>query len=103
MAKFSKKAETFYSCTTLSLEVCDKVGYADRVVVFCSDIEALITYVLEARGYDPYNHLVRIGLDGGGGMFKVVINIIDTTGIHATGPFQDTGVRKTIILAALRT
>lgn len=49
------------------------------MLVYCHDIEALVTHVLNIREYDPFNHLVRIGLDGGGGMFKIVMNVIDTT------------------------
>ena len=71
------------------------------MLVYCHDVEALVTYVLEDRQYDPYNHLVRIGLDGGGGMFKIVMNIIDTTGLHSTGPFKDTGVKRILLLAVV--
>ena len=72
-----------------------------RSLCCCHDTEALVRYVVGERDYDPYDHLVRIGLDGGGGIFKVVVNIIDTTGSHATGPFKDTGVKRTIILATV--
>ena len=101
LIEISKKAEGFYSNTTLRLQISNKIGYEDRVLVFCNDVEALVMYVLNARGYDPYNHLVRIGLDGGGGMFKVVVNIVDTTGLHAKGSFKDTSVKRTLILAAV--
>ena len=73
------------------------------VMVFCHDVEALVAYILEQRQYDPYNHIVRIGLDGGGGMFKIIMNIIDTTACRhsRTGTFKDTGVKRTIILAVV--
>ena len=73
LIEISKKAEGFYSNTTLRLQISNKIGYEDRVLVFCNDVEALVMYVLNARGYDPYNHLVRIGLYGGGGMCECVI------------------------------
>ena len=97
----SRKAEDFYSYSILSFEISEKIGYEDRVLTHCNDIEALVNYVVKVRNYDPFNHIVRIGLDGGGGMFKVVMNIINTTDPRPTGFFQDTGVRKTIILAAV--
>ena len=61
----------------------------------------MVSYVLDERKYDPFNHLVRIGLDGGGGMFKIVMNIIDTTGLHSTGTFKDTSVKGALILAVV--
>ena len=100
LREISKSADKFYSQTNLYLNIGGTVGYAERVVVHCIDIEELITHILDARGYDPYNHLIKIGLDGGGGIFKVVMNIIDTTGLHDSGPYLDTGVRKCIIIAA---
>ena len=101
LVEIPKKVEKFYSHTVNSFLVSKKDGYQDRVMVYCNDIEALVSYVLDERKYDPYNHLVRIGLDGGGGMFKIVVNIIDTTGLHSTGIFKDTSVKRTIILAVV--
>ena len=49
-----------------------KDGYQDRILAYCHDIEALVTYILDVREYDPYNHLIRIGLDGGGGCSKLL-------------------------------
>ena len=40
-------------------------------------------------------------MDGGGGIFKVAINIIDTTGLHSKGLFKDTGVKQTLLLAVV--
>ena len=71
----------------------------DRVIVHCIDLEALIMHVVNARVYDPFNHLVRIGFDGGQTMFKVVMNIINTAYEVESGHYKDSGVRKTIILA----
>ena len=102
LSENTKKASSFYSVITLPFQICAKVGHEDRDLVFCHDIEALVRFVLAERDYDPYDHLVRIGLDGGGGMFKIVVNIIDTTDhLQKLGPYQDTGVKRTIILAAV--
>ncbi|CAL4122258.1 unnamed protein product, partial [Meganyctiphanes norvegica] len=62
-------------------EISIKDGYKDRVLIYCHNVEALVSFVLNDRAYDPYDHLVRIGLDG--------------------GSFKDTSVRRTIILAAV--
>ena len=62
LTDISKKAEQFYSSVICKFEISNKDGYGDRVLVYCHDVEALVTYVLQERQYDPYNHLVRIGL-----------------------------------------
>lgn len=104
----SKKLEEFYTNVTLPFYINDKIGYENRVLTYCHDIEALVDYVLLARNYDLQNHIVRIGLDGGGGMFKIIMNVIDTAIEDATDPkpsasfnFKDTGVRKVIFIAAI--
>ena len=97
----SKKAEDFYSFALLPFQINEKLGSEERVLVYCHDIESFIDYILKDRKYDPHSHIVRIGLDGGGGMFKIIMNIIDTAGCQPSCSFQDTGVRKTIFIAAV--
>ena len=103
LREIPQKIEQFYSHLTHRFLISNKDSYGDRVMVFCHDVEALVAYILEQRQYDPYNHIVRIGLDGGGGMFKIIMNIIDTTDCRhsRTGIFKDTGVKRTIILAVV--
>ena len=65
----SKKLEDFYSSTQVNFKINDKVGYSERELVFCHDIEGLVKYILDNRGYSPFNHTVRLGLDGCGSVF----------------------------------
>ena len=101
LVDISNKAKHFYSHVTGNFHISKKDGYQDRVLVYCHDIEEMVSYVLEERKYDPFNHIVRIGLDGGGGFFKIVMNVIDTTSLHTSGIFKDTGVKSILLLAVV--
>lgn len=77
-----------------------------RPVVVCKDLKGLIEYILEKRGWKPEDVELQVGLDGGGGFFKVGLTIRRVRG--ATSPqkkksfnrkYRDGGVKKLIILA----
>ena len=102
LQEVSKKLDSFYSSISANFKISDKEGYGDRDLVFCHDVEGLIEFILNDRGYDPFNHLICVGLDGGGGIFKIIFNVIDITGLHSTGKLKDTGVRRAIFLAAVQ-
>ena len=44
-------------------------------VVGCNDLNALIKRVIEERGINESNMLIRIGMDGGGGFMKMWMSI----------------------------
>ena len=93
------KLTDFFTTTMAKMHVCDSSVLQDRIIVHCVDLEAFIMHVIKEREYDPYNHLVRIGLDGGQNMFKLVLNIINTSDNVEPGQYKDSGVRKTFIIA----
>ena len=41
------------------------------------DTSAYIEHLIKLRGLDPTSALVRIGVDGGGGSVKVMVNVFD--------------------------
>ena len=48
----------------------------NRNVVYCNDIDNLISHVCQQRGFHPETRLfVKIGIDGGGSFLKVCLNI----------------------------
>ena len=51
----------------------------DLDLVYLEDTEAFITHVIGERGLDAERVIVRVGLDGGGGSFKVTASIFETT------------------------
>ena len=44
--------------------------------IVCNDVSDLLHHVVRHRQVDPHDHLVKVGIDGGGGMLKVTCNII---------------------------
>ena len=78
----------------------------DQHVVVVNDFPGFIDKVLQVRNFDRNNCLIRIGMDGGGGFFKIcssVFNLLnrdETTPIKTLGKkFVDTGVKKIFIIA----
>ena len=64
----------------------------------------LIFNVLEHRQYNLNDHIIRIGIDGGGTMLKVTINIINTDKEIVEkyqNKFLDSGVKKILIIAVV--
>ena len=68
----------------------------------------LLQLVIGERGVDPHNHLVKFGMDGGGGLLKVVCSIVtqpdinnndSSSSVLAGTQFLDTGVKKLLLLA----
>ena len=97
----SSRLEEFFTTTTTKMHVSESSVPQERIIVHCIDIEALLMHIIKEREYNPFNHLVRIGLDGGQTMFKLVMNIINTTDDVQSDQYKDSGVRKTCILAVV--
>ena len=81
-------------------------GFVKRVGVVCHDIPGFIAHIKQIRGLDD-NFIVRIGMDSGGGYFKITVNIIKRHATSSTsqaskrqknGP-KDSGEKKLFILA----
>ena len=51
---------------------------ADVDLVYVKDLDVFITHVISERELDAEKVLVRVGLDGGGGSFKVTASIFET-------------------------
>ena len=57
--------------------------WEEREVVHVKVASDFVLHIIWARGMDPAKTLVRIGLDGGGGSFKIMISIADAEGNEA--------------------
>ena len=44
-------------------------------VVYVNNVCALLRHVLHQRGMNPATTLIRVGLDGGGGNFKIMVSL----------------------------
>ena len=53
-----------------------KLGGTDIPAVYCNDIKECLEIVQEERGIHIENTQLKIGLDAGGGFFKVCLNIL---------------------------
>ena len=78
----------------------------DQHVVVVSDFQKFIDEVVQVRHLDKDNCLIKIGLDGGGGFFKVCSSVFDLMGRGVPTPgssfgkkFLDTGVKKIFIVS----
>ena len=49
-------------------------------VVYVNDVCALLRHVLHQRGMNPATTLIRVGLDGGGGNFKIMVSLCPGNG-----------------------
>lgn len=89
--------DEFFAQTTANF--CIKGSQnAARSVVYCGNIEAILSLIVNRREFSPYYH-TKIGIDGGGGFLKVCVNIIDKIERHKNNnDINDSGVKKLIIL-----
>lgn len=67
-----------------------------RSVVMCTSIQGLIQYIKARRNADE--SILKIGIDGGQGSLKIVLNIEERDRQTKKG-LKDSGVRQALILA----
>lgn len=81
--------------------VVDQCG---RWTLLCNNVNALIDKIVELRGYGCYDVadddiLIRVGIDGGGGFFKVCLSIFPLQQQRSAAGFKDSGVKRVFLLA----
>ena len=59
----------------IDLQAESQTGQPAPAVV-CSDTSGFLQLVVSERHVDPHDHMVKVGMDGGGGMLKVTANVI---------------------------
>ena len=75
----------------------------------CNDLNALIDRVIEERGINENDMLIRVGMDGGGGFMKMCVSIFELNsnnqskksgyGKRLGERFKDSGVKKLMVIA----
>jgi hypothetical protein len=65
-------------------------GYINRL---------LLDYLYEKRNLDMGESTVRVGIDGGQGSLKIIMNVFDEESLDDGGGDKLTGVKKVIVLA----
>ena len=110
MKQKSHSLEDFYETETLDFEVNKKVGNKSIIeivkkdIILVKDPTELIRHICNEREMVMEEMCVRIGIDGGQGSVKVVMNIFDPDNPdQASSDGQKfTGVNKMIVLALVR-
>ena len=78
-AKFqlkSKLLSDFFTQTTVSSQLENSTEQTENLVVHCKSLKELIDEVLLTRKVFS-DHLIKVGIDGGGGFLKVCLGIIE--------------------------
>ncbi|PAA58256.1 hypothetical protein BOX15_Mlig012838g9 [Macrostomum lignano] len=102
--------EDFFKLKTLQFELSSS-AIGDRAAVLCTDASRLIEFIVQQRGASNFE--CRLGLDGGGGFFKICVSVVASTSDHQVhggaaavhesvrrhSQFNDAGVKKIIVLA----
>ena len=67
--------KNYYSVQSMQFEVSDKK--VDRNLVFVKDSSDFVMNIISKRVLNPYNTIIRVSIDGGGGSLKICVNIFD--------------------------
>lgn len=72
-------------------------SYTQQHLVYCRSVNGLIEYVKGRRNIQDTRLL--IGIDGGQGSLKIILNIEDKLGDSPQSKYKDSGVKRCFILA----
>ena len=98
LIKESHALDDFYEVVKISIETSDGVSeYRD--LVYVKNVNELLEHVINCRELEKENTMFRVGIDGGGGSFKVMSNIFEPKEKKEKGKLLGSGVGKGIILA----
>ena len=96
--KTEKVLEDSYEIKKCSFEFSNQT--VERNLIVIKDVYKFIEDIIEARSLSTNKAVVRIGLDGGGGFFKVCVNVFDPEEhLYKNNGFSDSGVQKIQFLA----
>ena len=88
-AKFqlkSKLLSDFFTQTTISLQPENSTEQTENLVAHCKSLEELIDEVLLPRKVFS-DHLIKVGIDGGGGFLKACLGIIKWARERMSAPY----------------
>ena len=69
---------------TKKVKVGNKVNFqaVEKDLVYVNNISSLIFHICEQRSLDPLKSMVRVGIDGGGGSLKMIMNIFEPDNLN---------------------
>ena len=97
MESLHDELDNFYESKTEEFISGNEVVIRDMVYV--KNTSEFIRYIIDDRGLDIHDALVRISLDGGQNFLKVLVNIFDPNRKHSTSSVYDDSGVKSFILA----
>ncbi|XP_065087034.1 uncharacterized protein LOC135708811 [Ochlerotatus camptorhynchus] len=72
---------------------------ADVPVIFCNNISELLQRIKKSRHTSEEELFIKLGIDGGGGFFKITLSVVSKTQNNSTDDFKDSGVKRLHFLA----
>lgn len=100
----SHSLSEFYTSEKLEFEETVKVAnkkfvkHVHKDLIYVKDPTEFVNHVCDERNINIHDAVVRIGIDGGQGSLKVIINIFDPSDL-STKDKKDSGVNKVLVLA----
>ena len=73
-----KDLEKFFKTEKIPFDLSGEVEKVTKKLCYCKDIPAFTNYVKESRDFADDADL-KVGIDGGGGFFKVTLNLTEKT------------------------
>lgn len=74
----------------------------EKDLIYVENVWTLVVEICEQRGLNPNSCIIRVGVDGGQGSLKLVINIFDPDNLEDIRDIKLTGVNKAIIIGFVK-
>lgn len=104
LAQINHSLDLFFGVTSMEFVTLDGnkavCQQSEKVVIYCTDLDGLVSRIIEKRGYEFESDLIyKIGVDGGGGFFKLCLTISDADDEETLrNKHKDTGVKRIFII-----
>ena len=93
LSSFNKQLKNFFEIKNLG-EIGGHDSVKDIPIVHCSNVQGLIDKMLATRDTQKEDVLIKFGIDGGGGFFKITLSIVSLEQQSKSVRFKDGGVRR---------
>lgn len=96
----NQSLQNYFEVTQLPFDLSDNHEMVMKSVVYCNDVPGLVNHVISKRGIEVANSFCKVGVDGGGGSFKITLSIIEgSRDTNSKSNTKDTGVKMLLLLA----